>query len=835
MRILWPYEGARLPQPQSGTAAALPFFFTAPRVFLTVGAGSTCGLMIKTGIGFEWNCRPSPTTPSLRLNRLFQPDWDVPGFPFSLPFPTVGQMEESPGGARRCGTMAQQAVSECMARGLRDSAVSLSEWMLCSSNDALDAVMMLRSPPVPPPFTDPGGPNASLMSQAPTAMLPSSSVIANVQEGLGRALLLDQQLLRSHFASARVPSCLAQFVAWYALYLSGEQECAPQLAPVNVNAGSTATSGPNVATGDIVTPPSMSGATAPEPAGVNGGLLLLGGMATTAPAHPEPVAASGSGAPRRNRHLVAIHTALNHLFTEPLPVLRSFTHERRSEEAERGLYREDPYLLWLSGLVHRGLGRPRQALDAFCDALARQPFLWCAWRDACRLLPSEAHVDAVLSELLNCGMPPRLAQVYDAIARSELQNFTSAAQKWQRVLDENSCSSSVSRSCAATFGIGADVLPRTELASACYHRKDFDRARGLFADVSKTDPCRLDRLDEYSNLLFVINDRVTLSALAQRCHEVDPLRAETNCVAGNYYALLRRHAHSLACFRRAAVLDPYCASAWTLMGHEWMEVRNTAAAVEAYRCALRIDPRDYRAWYGLGQIYELLQLFHYALHYFWHTTALRPFDARMWMAVAGCLEKQQRPAEAIACLERAETCEPSESDTYAPLVHRIAAHYHSVPGSEDKAQQYWSKLLACPHTTEQQISLSLASLAGIAVASAQALLDMPARSPSFEPGMSAAGSGRASDPNRHVTTTDARPRLSGLMRQQHASSALEQATAYMDRLAQLQAVVGQSAAAPAVVDAETVASLRREIEHTRHFLTSSAPAGAQEDVDVAAD
>lgn len=60
------------------------------------------------------------------------------------------------------------------------------------------------------------------------------------------------------------------------------------------------------------------------------------------------------------------------------------------------------------------------------------------------------------------------------------------------------------------------------------------------------------------------------------------------------------------------------------------------------RCLAEVDRKDYRAWYGLGQAYELLGEPFYALNYYNRATALRPYDARMWSALATCYEKLKR-------------------------------------------------------------------------------------------------------------------------------------------------------------------------------------------------
>jgi len=100
------------------------------------------------------------------------------------------------------------------------------------------------------------------------------------------------------------------------------------------------------------------------------------------------------------------------------------------------------------------------------------------------------------------------------------------------------------------------------------------------------------------------------------------------------------HEKAVKYFRRATQLDRSYLAAWTLMGHEYVEMKNSHAAIEAYRRAVGmsialnltwdssnictdVNRKDYRAWYGLAQAYELLNMHHYALHYYQRATALR--------------------------------------------------------------------------------------------------------------------------------------------------------------------------------------------------------------------
>ncbi|CZR70214.1 related to cell division control protein CDC23 [Phialocephala subalpina] len=193
----------------------------------------------------------------------------------------------------------------------------------------------------------------------------------------------------------------------------------------------------------------------------------------------------------------------------------------------------------------------------------------------------------------------------------------------------------------------------TCLALLAYHTKDFVSADSHFSSLLALHPHRLDSLDHYSNILYVMNLRPKLSFLAHLCSTVDKFRPESCVVIGNYYSLLSSHEKAVQYFRRALTLDRSCLSAWTLMGHEYIELKNTHAAIESYRRAVDVNRRDYRAWYGLGQTYEVLEMHAYALWYYKRAAGLRPWDGKMWMAVGSCLQKMGRDLEGIKALKRA--------------------------------------------------------------------------------------------------------------------------------------------------------------------------------------
>ncbi|KAI4131365.1 MAG: hypothetical protein LQ338_001250 [Usnochroma carphineum] len=206
----------------------------------------------------------------------------------------------------------------------------------------------------------------------------------------------------------------------------------------------------------------------------------------------------------------------------------------------------------------------------------------------------------------------------------------------------------------------------TQRALLHYHTKSYDEADTIFSALIHTDPHRLDSLDHYSNVLYVMAARPKLAFLAQLATATDKFRPETCCIVGNYYSLKSEHEKAVMYFRRALTLDRNFLSAWTLMGHEYVEMKNTHAAIESYRRAVDINRKDYRAWYGLGQTYEVLEMHHYALFYFQRAAALRPYDKQMWQALGACYEKIDRPVQAIKAYKRALTAgmayiEPSSS------------------------------------------------------------------------------------------------------------------------------------------------------------------------------
>jgi anaphase-promoting complex subunit 8 len=318
---------------------------------------------------------------------------------------------------------------------------------------------------------------------------------------------------------------------------------------------------------------------------------------------------------------------------------------------------------WLEFLYGVVLARSKQeqlAQKWLLRAVRFNPYHWGAWEELAALLSSVDDLNAHLSPSV---LPQNIMTLfYQTHASVDLFSTTDAATTF------NYLNTLITIFPASTF-------LRTQLALCHYHDKDFETSASIFQDILTTHPYRLDALDHYSNILYVMEDRPKLAFLAHLATSVDKFRAETCCVVGNYYSLCSQHEKAVMYFRRALTLDRSFLSAWTLMGHEYIELKNTHAAIESYRRAVDVNRKDYRAWYGLGQAYEVLDMGFYALFYYQRAAGLRPYDPKMWQAVGSCYSKMERYDQAIKALKRAlvagtyfETSDPTPQASFGASV-----------------------------------------------------------------------------------------------------------------------------------------------------------------------
>lgn len=351
----------------------------------------------------------------------------------------------------------------------------------------------------------------------------------------------------------------------------------------------------------------------------------------------------------------------------------------------RATQKLDAHLWYLLGVVLKRLKLANDAVEALERSLTLFPYNWGAWLE---LAPLVENREALLSLKVRDGW---MKMFFVANFLNETDEADEARQVYERALQV----------------LPASTFVRVQLAFALYNIRRFDEAQQLYEDAYMDDPYSLDGVDIYSNILYVKEDKVQLSLLANRCMKIDKFRLETCCVIGNYYSLRGQHEQAVSYFQRALKLNRNYLSAWTLMGHEFLEMKNTAAAVEAYRRAVDINPKDFRAWYGLGQTYELLSMPQYTLYYYQKAAALRPKDVRMWCAIGQTFEELSRQDEAIRCYERARRCDDHDSQALAKLAYlyeRMARQALSDGRQQELAGLYSEKAAEChlAHLTRLQ-------------------------------------------------------------------------------------------------------------------------------------
>ena len=320
------------------------------------------------------------------------------------------------------------------------------------------------------------------------------------------------------------------------------------------------------------------------------------------------------------------------------------------------------------------------------SSLMNFPYNWSAWLDISELCINDttvrSDVERLLAPLSNHWMYFFFC-IHLFLEDQGNENALILIERLvQGILSTDDGSTTYNRGSNGLFT--QSLYLQSQTAVAYYNLRDFDTSLSHFVTISQQDPLRIDHMDVFSNILYVKEDRVTLSQLAHRAVRIEKYRPESCCIVGNYYSIKSQHEKAVQYFQRALKLDRTYLSAWTLMGHEYIEMKNSAAAVEAYRRAVDINPRDYRAWYGLGQTYEIMNMLLYSLFYYKKAVELRPYDARMWCAMGGCYLALERRAEAIRSFERAV----SNNDTEGIATRKLAELYRETGDLEQAARCY---------------------------------------------------------------------------------------------------------------------------------------------------
>ncbi|KXS21352.1 anaphase-promoting complex subunit Apc8 [Gonapodya prolifera JEL478] len=339
----------------------------------------------------------------------------------------------------------------------------------------------------------------------------------------------------------------------------------------------------------------------------------------------------------------------------------------------------DGFLLYLYGVVLNRLGQKVKASQVLVESINRYPYCWSAWQELAVCLPPQETAQTLLHQLPQTGFMLTFFKAHLAV------DLFYNTENGAGYLDEL-----------------VPLFPRSrfvkgQMVVAKYNVREFEEAERVCEELFAEEPYSLDHLDNYSNVLYVMERKAKLGYLAHAAVQIDRFRPETCVVIGNYYSSRLEHEKAIMYFRRALKLNRHYLTAWTLMGHEYMELKNTASAIEAYRRGVDINNRDFRNWYGLGQSYQILRMPYFALYYYQRASALQPFDSRIWYALAEVYESLDRNQDAVRCYKAALSGSESISLTllkiatlYAKAGDEVAAaHYYGLcfeEGKQSRAQ-----------------------------------------------------------------------------------------------------------------------------------------------------
>lgn len=323
-----------------------------------------------------------------------------------------------------------------------------------------------------------------------------------------------------------------------------------------------------------------------------------------------------------------------------------------------------PFLDYLHGVVLARQKSTSAAREIFLKSLKKYPFNWSCWTE---LLTGVATLDEALQLLEGLEV-----EFENQFSESIMLKFAKVVMN-QEFFQQ-------SEELYAELDTLISYFPqlsflKTQKALISYHALEYQDAEKLFDDVLVNDPLRLDDMDIYSNILYVMGKKAKLAFLAQFSCSIDKFRPETCCIVANYYSLKGEHEKAVMYYRRALTLNRHCLSAWTLMGHEFVELKNSHAAIESYRRAVDTNSKDFKAWYGLGQAYEVLDMHLYSLYYYQKASSLKPLDQRIWEALAHVYEKLERLRDAIKCYQKASSLTPSKD---VAVIYKMALLYEKM-------------------------------------------------------------------------------------------------------------------------------------------------------------
>eukprot|EP01023_Acetabularia_acetabulum_P004526 TRINITY_DN11915_c0_g1_i1.p1 TRINITY_DN11915_c0_g1~~TRINITY_DN11915_c0_g1_i1.p1 ORF type:complete len:569 (+),score=67.32 TRINITY_DN11915_c0_g1_i1:56-1762(+) len=344
------------------------------------------------------------------------------------------------------------------------------------------------------------------------------------------------------------------------------------------------------------------------------------------------------------------------------------------QEIEKLEYlQEDAFMLFLYGLALIRSNRKKEAAKQLLKSVSLFPCNWQAW-----LALKECYSN--WSETLGVQFPDHWIRECFLVEAGTHFNETKETLSRLQQLDQL---------------LPVNGFVQMVTAKVQYLLYNFDKTQDLLEDLFKRDPFRLNGAEIYSNVLWMQQQHVQLSALAQKAVKIDKFSTETCCIIGNYYALALQHEKAILYFRRAITLDKSNVEAWILLGHEYIEERNTEASMHAYHAALELQPYDSRCYYGLGYAYKLLNMPLAAIHYLKKASQISEENGMIWNQLGKCFQHEQIKdlKSAIICFRRAYEANTGGQAQIKMAALKSLAKSHELLDQKDHAAKYYEIML----------------------------------------------------------------------------------------------------------------------------------------------
>ncbi|KAJ1913382.1 Anaphase-promoting complex subunit 8 [Mycoemilia scoparia] len=187
-------------------------------------------------------------------------------------------------------------------------------------------------------------------------------------------------------------------------------------------------------------------------------------------------------------------------------------------ELEQNKEHLDGFGLYLLGTIY-AKQKSKKARDVLLESVQMYPHNWSAWLTLASCLDTRDLVENITPKL------PQGIMRHFFLAHTTIETPPS-----------NTPSTDLF---SVHYNIVKQMFPKSPFvismqAMRHYHCREFEEADSVFLELEEQDPYYIDHADIHSNILYVMEDRPQLGALAHRCSSIDMFRPETCCVVGRY-------------------------------------------------------------------------------------------------------------------------------------------------------------------------------------------------------------------------------------------------------------------------------------------------------------